>query len=244
MNRYAVIGLLAAVGLAPLSTGCQLLRDDSKDNYRAYMVKNSKDRFDTTATGAPKPDAEKTGLLTAGATTPPANLPPVMSIPVPPAAPPPVTVAPVTVAPASPPVTVAPVPLPPTLALGNPHQLPRPTATGAILNLAPGESAMDRAADLIRRADEATTENKVLQARVRSLEAKALEREQAIAESLRDVDAAAVEVTKARAEIAGLRKDIQALKLRVQQVEADEMETLKLIIEALEKLLKAPEGKK
>ena len=239
MNRYAVIGLLAAVGLAPLSTGCQLLRDDSKDNYRAYMVKNSKDRFDTTATGAPKPDAEKTGLLTAGATTPPANLPPVMSIPVPPAAPPPVTVAP-----ASPPVTVAPVPLPPTLALGNPHQLPRPTATGAILNLAPGESAMDRAADLIRRADEATTENKVLQARVRSLEAKALEREQAIAESLRDVDAAAVEVTKARAEIAGLRKDIQALKLRVQQVEADEMETLKLIIEALEKLLKAPEGKK
>jgi len=239
LNRYAVIGLLAAVGLAPLSTGCQLLRDDSKDNYRAYMVKNSKDRFDTTATGAPKPDAEKTGLLTAGATTPPANLPPVMSIPVPPAAPPPVTVAP-----ASPPVTVAPVPLPPTLALGNPHQLPRPTATGAILNLAPGESAMDRAADLIRRADEATTENKVLQARVRSLEAKALEREQAIAESLRDVDAAAVEVTNARAEIAGLRKDIQALKLRVQQVEADEMETLKLIIEALEKLLKAPEGKK
>ena len=103
---------------------------------------------------------------------------------------------------------------------------------------------MDRAADLIRRADEATTENKVLQARVRSLEAKALEREQAIAESLRDVDAAAVEVTRARAEIAGLRKDIQALKLRVQQVEADETETLKLIIDALEKLLKAPEGKK
>ena len=233
MNRHAVIGLLAAVGLAPLSTGCQLLRDDSndsKDGYRAYLVKNSKGRFDTSPTGVSvPPDAEKTGVVPAGATSPPANLPPVLPIPVPPA---------------PPPMAVAPSPLPPAVALGDPRQLPRPTATGAILNLAPGESAMDRAAELIRRADEATTENKVLQARVRSLEAKALEREQAIAESLRDVDAAAVEVTRARAEIAGLRKDIQALKLRVQQVEADETETLKLIIDALEKLLKAPEGKK
>ncbi len=242
MNRHAVIGLLAAVGLAPLSTGCQLLRDDSNDSndaYRAYLVKNSKGRFDTPPTAAkgattatPKPDPEKTGIVTAGATAPPTNLPPVLPSPTPlPLSPPPS-------------VAVAPAPLPPAIALGDPHQLPRPTATGAILNLAPGESAMDRAAELIRRTDEATSENKVLQARVRSLEAKALEREQAIAESLRDVDAAAIEVTKARAEIAGLRKDIQALKLRVQQVEADETETLKLIIDALEKLLKAPEGKK
>ncbi len=242
MNRHAVIGLLAAVGLAPLSTGCQLLRDDSndsKDGYRAYLVKNSKGRFDTSPTCVSvPPDAEKTGVVPAGATSPPANLPPVLPIPVPPA-PPPMAVAPSPLPPA-----VAPSPLPSAVALGDPRQLPRPTATGAILNLAPGESAMDRAAELIRRADEATTENKVLQARVRSLEAKALEREQAIAESLRDVDAAAVEVTRARAEIAGLRKDIQALKLRVQQVEADETETLKLIIDALEKLLKAPEGKK
>ena len=240
MNRHAVIGLLAAVGLAPLSAGCQLLRDDSNDSsdaYRAYMVKNSKGRFDTPSTAAkgavpaaPKPDVEKTGIVTAGATAPPTNLPPVLPSPVP--------------LPPAGPVAVAPAPLPPALALGDPNPLPRPTATGAILNLAPGESAMDRAAELIRRGDEATSENKVLQARVRSLEAKALEREQAIAESLRDVDAAAVEVTKAQAEIAGLRKDIQALKLRVQQVEADETETLKLIIDALEKLLKAPEGKK
>ena len=85
MNRHAVIGLLAAVGLAPLSTGCQLLRDDSNDSndaYHAYLVKNSKGRFDTPPTGTkgatttPKPDAQATGIVTAGATAPPANQPP------------------------------------------------------------------------------------------------------------------------------------------------------------------------
>ena len=84
MNRHAVIGLLAAVGLAPLSTGCQLLRDDSNDSndaYHAYLVKNSKGRFDTPPTGTkgattttPKPDVQTMGIVTAGATAPPANL--------------------------------------------------------------------------------------------------------------------------------------------------------------------------
>ena len=145
----------------------------------------------------------------------------------------------------------APVPQPPPAAVqppqplpavsADPHTLSRPTAGGDRLNLGPGELPMDRALDLTRRIDAYRDENLVLKDRVRALEAKAVEREQALNEAVRDVEAATLEVARTRTEFRVLRKEIETLRDRLKQVEKDEVETLKVVIAALERLLRQPD---
>ena len=154
MFRPAVIRLLLGASFTFAATGCKLFTET-----RDPLGKNTSQPFDNRL---PVKAAAPATVITASATDLPEALPPIPS----------------------PPIPAVPAPLP----LGTPgprlHVLPRPSATGSMLNLAPGELPMDRAVELVRRIDEANADNQVLQARVRSLEAKANEREQAIAESL------------------------------------------------------------
>lgn len=117
------------------------------------------------------------------------------------------------------------------------HLRGTPTAAGAGLNLAPGESPVDRAVELLRRIDAATAENQTLQSRIRALEAASVEREQALNETLRDVDKATAEVAKARGEFEQMRSEMTKLRERVRRVEEEEVETLRMILKALEGLL-------
>jgi hypothetical protein len=151
------------------------------------------------------------------------------------AAAPPVPATPAPPAPAS-----TPLPMPAT-APPNPHVRTTPTAGGQALNLAPGELPIDRALELTKRIDECSAVNRYLQDRIRTMEAKAEAREQAINESLREVQVASDDVARARNEMRAVRKEIDGLRDRVKQVEAEEAETLKIVIDALEKLIKQEE---
>ena len=125
-----------------------------------------------------------------------------------------------------------------------PHVRTAPTATGSLLNLGPGEIAADRVVELAKLLEAAGVENRALVGRIRDLEASGIGREQALTEALREVEAASAEVGRARADLAVLRKEIVALKDRLEQVEKEDVETLKAVIAALDKLVQgAPLGR-
>jgi hypothetical protein len=121
-----------------------------------------------------------------------------------------------------------------------PHSRVAPTVAGGLLNLGPNEIPTDRVVELAKMIEAAGIENRALLNRIRDLEATAVGREQAIAETLRDVEAASAEVARSKAEVETLRKDIATLRDRLELVEKEDVETLRLVIEALEKLLETP----
>lgn len=164
---------------------------------------------------------------------PPTVAPPADSTPLPvpnpaPAVPPAATTpAPGAVPPGQMPLPVAP----------NPHQRDSATLTGKDLRLRRDEMPIDRALEILQRLDDLIDENKRLQTRIRTLEANGLSREQALNETLREVEKATEEVVKARGDIQGLRAELNALRTKVKQVEDNELDTLKRVIAALEKVL-------
>jgi chromosome segregation ATPase len=121
------------------------------------------------------------------------------------------------------------------------HMRTTPTMSGTALNLGPNEMPIDRAVELTRRLDAAAVENQVLASRIRTLEAKAEAREQAINESYRLVESSAMEVSRARSEVAVVKREIDALRERIRVMEQNEIETLKLVIAKLEQLLRQQE---
>jgi hypothetical protein len=123
---------------------------------------------------------------------------------------------------------------------GDPHLRATPTVTGARLNLAPSEVATDRVIDLTRQLDLLMGHNRELVNRIKDLEAAGVTREQAMAEALREVDAAGAEVLRTRALLQSLRNENVALQQRIQQIEEEDIRTLKAVIAALERILTPP----
>ena len=121
-----------------------------------------------------------------------------------------------------------------------PHVRNAPTAAGSLLNLAPGEAPVDRVVELARLLEAAGVENRALVGRIHALEATGIAREQALAEALREVETASTEVGRAKTDLEQMRKEITALKDRLEQVEKEDVETLKLVISALDKLVQNP----
>lgn len=125
----------------------------------------------------------------------------------------------------------------PGAAAPNPHQRDDPTLIGSRIGLRPNEMPLDRALEILRRLDELIDENKKLQVRIKTLEANGLSREDALNETLREVEKATAEVVNARNDMKTLRADLNALREKVKQVEKDELDTLNHVIKALQKLL-------
>lgn len=117
------------------------------------------------------------------------------------------------------------------------HTRTTPTVTGRTLALNPAENGTDRAVELAHKIEQLQAENKALQSRIATLEQNATLREESIAESLREVEAATVEVIRAKNELKTSKKAVQALKDQIRTMEREEIETLKTIVTELEKLL-------
>ncbi|QEL13314.1 hypothetical protein [Limnoglobus roseus] len=131
--------------------------------------------------------------------------------------------------------TAPPLPIAP-----DPHTRATPTVTGRTLALNPAENGTDRAVELARKIEQLQAENKALQSRIAALEQNATTREEATAESLREVEAATVEVIRSKNELKAYKKAVLVLKDQIRQTEREEVETLKLIVTELEKLLEEP----
>jgi hypothetical protein len=120
------------------------------------------------------------------------------------------------------------------------HTRGAPTVAGSLLNLGPNEVASEKVIELAKHLEAAGLENRALLGRIRDLEAAGVGREQALAETLRDVEVASAEVARARADIQVLRKEIAALRDRLEKADIDEVETLRLVIASLERILEGP----
>jgi len=120
---------------------------------------------------------------------------------------------------------------------GSPNQRYTPTNHGLFGALGPHELPIDRMVDLAQRVQELVDENKKLQARIATLEANGLLREQSLNEALREVDRATEGVTKARADLQALRAEIAALREKLKKMEKDELENLNKVIQELQQLL-------
>jgi hypothetical protein len=108
-----------------------------------------------------------------------------------------------------------------------------PTITGAIMNLAPYEVPADRLVEMSRKLEAQAAEMANLTARIRELEALAVSREQSVAESHREAEAQSAEARR-------LRADVAALQVRIEQIEREDVEILRAVIAALERLLGPP----
>ena len=126
---------------------------------------------------------------------------------------------------------------PPRAMGGNPHEVTRPSTTGKDWALGPNEFPIDRLAELQRRLDELAEENRKLQARIVTLEANGLSREQAVNEAVREVEKATDLVMKSRADVQTLRSELIALRDRMKKAEDRELETLNKVIQTLQQLL-------
>jgi flagellar motility protein MotE (MotC chaperone) len=92
--------------------------------------------------------------------------------------------------------------------------------------------------EMSRRLEQCVMDNQMLVARINTLMAEASAREHALNEGIRDVRRAAEEVEKTRLDLAQARKDMDALRERMKRAEAEEIETLKAVIEVIQKLIR------
>jgi chromosome segregation ATPase len=120
---------------------------------------------------------------------------------------------------------------------GNPHLRSTPTAMGARLELAPWEVPAERVVELSKDLDTLNALNRTLMVRVRELEAQGASRDQAIAEAVRDVERADDEASKARSSLQLTREEAAILRAKLQALEKEDIQTLELVIRALEKLI-------
>jgi hypothetical protein len=145
---------------------------------------------------------------------------------------------------AAPPAAGAnPLPLPslPQPPANNPHVRDSATARGGRLDLGPNDYPIDRVLEITRRLEECAAVNQMLMSRLTSVEKEGKERESAMNEVLRDMETAAAEVVRARADLTAVKRELDALKERLKRVEREEVETLKTVIAAVEKLVRQQE---
>jgi hypothetical protein len=123
---------------------------------------------------------------------------------------------------------------------GDPHLRTMPTAMGGRLDLAPWEVPADRVVELSKQLETLNALNRSLLARIRELEAHGATREQSLAEAVRDVERADDEVARTRSTLQISREDAAVLRARLQVMEKEDIETLKAVILALDRLLNPP----
>lgn len=124
--------------------------------------------------------------------------------------------------------------------LFDPNCRTSPTAAGCLLNLGPNDSPVERAVELAKMLEVVDAENRNLQSRVKLLETTLESREKMLREDETEITKASQDLVSAKAELQKLREEFSKVKQKLKQVEKEDLETLKTIIFALEKLLDAP----
>jgi chromosome segregation ATPase len=112
-----------------------------------------------------------------------------------------------------------------------------PTVLGERLELGPADNPLERVVELTRELESLSLYNRSLQERIQQLEAQHQVREQALAEAMRQVETATQEVTRSRNQIGQLQNEVAMLQAQIRQMEKEDVELLRAVISALEKLL-------
>jgi hypothetical protein len=118
----------------------------------------------------------------------------------------------------------------------DPHQRQVPTASGALLNLAPGESPAERALELSARLSAAEADRVALDHRAHELTVALESRDRALQQHGHDIHEAAEEVARAREQVTAWHKELDTARVRLRSREMEDVQTLKAIIAVLERL--------
>jgi chromosome segregation ATPase len=118
----------------------------------------------------------------------------------------------------------------------------RPTVNGAQLNLAPGETATDRALMLTQKLAAVEDERKILAARVDQLKAAVEEKDKALLQASRDVLTACEEVSHTRTDLQQWKQEMVVLRDKLHGTEKENMTNLQSIISLLERFMDKDKG--
>jgi hypothetical protein len=123
------------------------------------------------------------------------------------------------------------------LTFTDPHVRATPTVTGGRLELAPYEVPTDRVIDLTRQLEIGQAQNRDLLARIKDLETVGVERDQRLAEATREVEIATADAARSRAALQAAQAQVIDLQDRIREIEREDVELLKKVIELLGRLL-------
>jgi hypothetical protein len=128
----------------------------------------------------------------------------------------------------------------------DPHQRAGPTATGALLNLPPGESLAERAVALNGRLAAIEAERRALELKAQQLEMGLAAREQSLQMSSKEMLDAAEEIARTRRELQNWSQELAELRARLRKRDKEDLEAMKSLIPLLERLLESapPEPKR
>ena len=115
-----------------------------------------------------------------------------------------------------------------------------PTAIGGMLGLGPNDSGVERAVELAKMLDVAESENRNLISRMKMLELVLENRERMLRDDETELTKASQDLIEARGEMLRLRDELAKVKKKLRQVEREDLDNLRVIIQALEKLLDSP----
>jgi len=115
-----------------------------------------------------------------------------------------------------------------------------PTAMGEMLHLGPYDNPAQAAVEYALKLSAADIEIRSLSEHLKRLEADLESRERSLSETTGEVEQATAEIVKSRGELQALRKEVAGLQQRLRQAELDDIETLRSVISALDKLLEPP----
>jgi polyhydroxyalkanoate synthesis regulator phasin len=119
----------------------------------------------------------------------------------------------------------------------DPHCRTSPTAAGCLINLGPNESALERAIDLAKRLDASEGDRRALAERLMAMEATLESRNKLIREDETELLRATEDLIAARNELKKLREELSRLRRQLKDLEKEDLESMKQIIQALEKFL-------
>jgi hypothetical protein len=125
----------------------------------------------------------------------------------------------------------------PPAPLTDPHQRLAPTATGALLNVPPGESIAERALDLGVRLAAAEADRQALEARITQLTTTLQAREQELQTASKEVQEATDEVLATRQQLQTWRQELEDARIRSQKQKREDLEKMKALIVLMEKVL-------
>jgi hypothetical protein len=126
---------------------------------------------------------------------------------------------------------------------GPSHQRCAPTATGCLLNMAPGESPVERLTEMTQKLGIAERERRDLEGRFQQLgvtldqrNAILEQREKVMQQTGGEIQEAAVEVQRTLALVKAVQKEMEEMRAALLQRDKQDVETLKAINKLLERL--------
>jgi uncharacterized protein (DUF342 family) len=113
----------------------------------------------------------------------------------------------------------------------------RPGASGTRLNLAPGETAVDRALEVSQKLSSLEEEKRTLTARVQELQNVLQDRERALGDAKSEVQAAKEDVARTRADLERWKQEVAGLRDRLRNAEKENVTTLQSVVQMLEQMM-------